>query len=103
MAQEGAAAEPPGTATAETQYAAEPRLEEESLGADARYEEDEGLTEEHEFEQPAAAHGVVTPPEPPPVSSEPGEPEVVPSGYEEPITEGHEYEDGPETAEYDVE
>ena len=102
MADEGASTEAPAPASAppEVDYADGPAPEPAIFDDETAHDHD--LFEDDEFEEDTASHDVVTPDAPPPQAESTPEPEPAHAAYDEPITPYHE-EDGPETAEYDVE
>jgi hypothetical protein len=101
MAQEGPGGDVPASASTEAPYDAEPTDPDEEIFEDEPRFDHEGFEDDEGLEEDTAPHGVV---EPPAESSETADdPSRRPPGYEDPVSPAYEDEDGPETAEYDVE
>ena len=114
MAEEGSGADAPVSAPPEAQSAVAPAPEaevfEEAHGfdeapgfEDAPDLEDGGPEDEHVFEEDTAPHAVVAPSEPAPGGEPAGRPDAAGASNDQPVAPGYDDDDGPETAEYDVE
>ena len=113
MADEGSGGDAPASAAGEAQSPVapppEPEVFEEAHGVDeapwfedAPGLEDEGPEDDHPFEEDTAPHAVVAPPEPAP-GGEAGQPDAAGASYDQAVAPGYDDDEGPETAEYDVE
>lgn len=100
MAEEGPSQDLPASLPAEALESGDPAPE--RVVFDEAGPEHVGFEEDDLFEEDTASHGVLTPPAPAPPTESASEPDPAPTGYDEPIAPHHD-EDGPETAEYDVE